>query len=121
MTSSSSSSSFSWDDDQWKFTVTRKPIYTSDNFSLSPQSHIAWKQELSLTRFSNQDLPEALFGANHLELYHEPSKIKISFSALHALRSWVVLDQPPIPHLSNVPADAWDHTYTTDYPGSTTR
>ncbi|GMI00264.1 hypothetical protein TrVE_jg1822 [Triparma verrucosa] len=119
--SSSSSSSFSWDDDQWKFTVTRKPIYTTDNFSLSPQSHIGWKQELSLTRFSNQDLPEALFGANHLELYHEPSKIKISFSALHALRSWVVLDQPPIPHLSNVPADAWDHTYTTDYPGSTTR
>ena len=75
-----------WEGEGWEIRVSKAGIYNSDNFSLSDKSHVAWKQELGLTRFANQDLPEALFGGNHLELLHKPSKIKISFSALEALR-----------------------------------
>lgn len=113
--------SYVWDSEGWEIGVTKSGIYSTDNFSLSERSHVAWKQELGLTRFANQDLPEALYGDNHLEILHRPSQIKISFSALEALRCWTLSDNEPIPHLSGAVPDAWDYTYTTDYYGSTTR
>eukprot|EP01050_Picozoa_sp_SAG11_P015167 SAG11_NODE_1939_length_4028_cov_1.658946_2_plen_249_part_00 len=55
-----------------------------------------------------------------MELRHRPSGIKISFCALEALRAWVLLDHPPIPHLNPKAAShGWDYTYTTAYCGAT--
>mmetsp|Transcript_20317 Transcript_20317/g.42364 ORF Transcript_20317/g.42364 Transcript_20317/m.42364 type:complete len:689 (+) Transcript_20317:63-2129(+) len=96
------------------------PIYNSSPFCSTPRSHAAWKRELLLTRFPNQDLPEALWGDNFLRLTEAASGLTISFSALEALRAWALLDHPPPAHLSGATPDPWDYTFTTDYPGSTT-
>ena len=88
-------------------------IYDSDPHSLKiPRSHNAWKNELKLTRFANQELPEALWGDNFLDLQygtvhthgnhrdknknvqknHHQRGVRISFCALEALRTWALMD-----------------------------
>ncbi|OEU16081.1 hypothetical protein FRACYDRAFT_238668 [Fragilariopsis cylindrus CCMP1102] len=113
---SSSSSSSSWRIDS----IRSSKIYDSDPHSLKePNSHVAWKNELKLTRFANQELPEALWGSNCLILTHLNTGVQISFCALEALRIWTLMDDEPIiPHLSGRIPDAWDYTYTTNYSGS---
>jgi hypothetical protein len=112
----SSSSSSSWRIDS----IRSSNIYDSDPHSLKePNSHVAWKNELKLTRFANQELPEALWGSNCLMLTHLNTGVRISFCALEALRTWTLMDDEPIiPHLSGRIPDAWDYTYTTNYSGS---
>jgi hypothetical protein len=110
------SSSSSWRIDS----IRSSKIYDSDPHSLKePNSHVAWKNELKLTRFANQELPEALWGSNCLILTHLNTGVRISFCALEALRTWTLMDEKPIiPHLSGRIPDAWDYTYTTNYSGS---
>jgi hypothetical protein len=80
-----------------------------------------WSQELGLTRYANQELP-IIYGANTLEIHHQPSNIHISFCALEALRSWAYLNAPPVPHKAKGgPPSKWDYTFTTNYKGSITR
>lgn len=120
----SSSPSTVQDEFKWKgWTVgtLRDKIYNNDYNCLKRKSHVVWKSELGLTRFSNQDLPEALWGSNLLSLHHTESDTTIYFCAMEALRSWLLLDQEPIPHLSGKKPDAWDYTFTTPYAGSVTR
>jgi hypothetical protein len=90
-------------------------IYDSDPHSLKiPRSHNAWKNELMMTRFANQELPEALWGDSFLEISygqnnsennntgnktdnnskqnHRPRGVRISFCAMEALRTWALMD-----------------------------
>jgi hypothetical protein len=91
-------------------------IYDSDPHSLKiPRSHNAWKNELMMTRFANQELPEALWGDSFLEISygncnnnnsenknsktddikkenHHPNGVRISFCAMEALRTWALMD-----------------------------
>ena len=85
-------------------------IYDSDPHSLKvPRSHNAWKKELMMTRFANQELPEAVWGDNFLEISYgssstnskdrnsktdtnPPCGVRISFYALEALRTWALMD-----------------------------
>ena len=86
----------------------------------------AWKRELSC--FQGQDLPEALFGGSSLEIFHQASGLRLSFSALEALRSWASMDTPPVkvrhawsptgPQARAARALEFDYTFTTSYRGS---
>jgi len=102
-------------------------IFDSDPHSLTqPNSHVAWKNELKLTRFANQELPEALWGSNSLVLTHLGTGVRISFCAFEGLRIWSLMDGHDdaltiIPHLSGRIPDPWDYTYTTNYSGSVER
>lgn len=71
-----------------------------------------------------------LFGTSFLSIYHEDTHLRLSFSALPALRSWMTLDQTPprvqsawkrstLPsHMSQVPMFDFDYTFTTPYAGN---
>ena len=96
----------------WTVQTHRSKIYSNDSNSLEQKSHVVWKNELGLTRFSNQDLPEALWGSNLLTMHERNSDTTIYFCAIDALRSWLLLDQAPIPHQSRRRPDAWDYTFT---------
>ena len=104
----------------WLIKTRRGPILNNSVLNSSDNSHIGWRRELNLTLFAGQHLPEAMYGANSLEVYHERSGVRISFCALDALRSWTLLDHPAVPHLRpNAPLHEWDYSFTTDYSGST--
>ena len=88
----------------WKIRYQKSSkIYDSDPHSLKiPRSHNAWKKELMMTRFANQELPEALWGENFLELTYgnrgsnnegeSRCGLRISFCAMEALRTWALMD-----------------------------
>ena len=123
---------YRWDGggkDSWTFTSRKAPILnTNELFGL--------KRELGA--YQGQSLPEALYGHNSLDMVHEASGIRISFSALEALRAWASLDHPAVrvahawedtatrqhqiattsPSMRFVRYD-YDYTFTTPYPGST--
>ena len=104
----------------WTIRIKRAPILKNSDNSASDYSTGAWKRELSMTTIAGQSLPGATFGGNSLELLHEASGVRIHFNALEALRSWRLLDEPPIPHLSSTAEPTlWDYTFTTNYAGST--
>jgi len=105
--------------DGWLVRTVRAPILDTSKVSTAEYSVARWGQELGLTRYANQELP-VIFGGNSLELYHQASGVRISFCALEALRSWALLDHPPVPYRSKTyPPCEWDYSFTTPYPGST--
>ena len=62
--------------------VRRAPILKNSDNSIHDYSTGAWKRELSMTTVAGQSLPGATFGGSSLELLHEASGVRISFSAL---------------------------------------
>ncbi len=69
---------------------------------------------MNLTLHAGQHLPEAVYGANSIELLHQRSGVRISFCAMEAMRSWALLDTPPVKHLApNAKPHEWDYTFTT--------
>ena len=124
----------------WRIdSIRSSKIFDSDPHSLKEKSHVAWKNELNLTRFANQELPEALWGSNWFGVTHLPTGVRISFCALEGLRVWTLMEEEGhddnnnnnhddvdalsiiIPHLSGRIPDPWDYTYTTNYAGSVER
>ena len=106
----------------WHICTRRAPIVKNSEYIVSEYSQGAWRRELSLTLIAGQHLPRLLAGMNSLELTHAPSGVIISFSALEALREWTLLNLPPVPHLAATAAQPeWEYTFTTTYPGTTTR
>ena len=103
----------------WTIRISRAPILKNSDNSASDYSTGAWKRELSMTTVAGQSLPGATFGGNALELLHEASGVRISFTALEALRAWRLLDHEPIPHLASAETPLWDYSFTTPYAGST--
>jgi hypothetical protein len=105
----------------WVVRTRRAPIIKNSELVVSEYSQGAWRRELSLTLLAGQHLPSLLGGGSSLELQHEASGVRIGFCALEALRSWALLDLPPVPHLApHAPPAEWDYTFTTSYAGSTT-
>ena len=84
---------FEWREGDWIVRTHRSKIHNNDANTLQWKSHLVWKSELGLTKFSNQDLPEALWGSNLLQLHHRSTNTTIYFCALEALRSWALLDE----------------------------
>eukprot|EP00536_Pseudo-nitzschia_multiseries_P014575 jgi/Psemu1/69152/estExt_Genemark1.C_7270019 len=77
-------------DDGWSWKidyVKSSKIYDSDPQSLKKKSHTAWKKELHLTRFSNQELPEALWGSNFLSLTYRRKNISTTRSETNSEHS----------------------------------
>jgi hypothetical protein len=114
---------FPCDAGRWTVRTRKAPI-------IGWMDHFAWKRELSC--FQGQNLPEAVFGRNTLELKHEKSGIRIHFGALEALRSWSSLDLPPVLALpakehfwkklgqsGQLQRVDYDYTFTTPYMGTT--
>ena len=120
-TQSDNSRTVRWPGTGWTIRISNAPILKNSDNSVSEYSSGAWKRELHMTTVAGQSLPGATFGGNSLELTHEPSGARISFCALEALRAWQLLECKPIPHLAaHAYPPAWDYSFTTSYPGSTT-
>ena len=78
--------------------TTKARILKNSRVDSRDNTHIGWKRDLNLTLFAGQELPEVIYGDNSLEVCHAPSGVRISFTALSALRCWALLDHPPVPH-----------------------
>ena len=83
---------------EWVIRATKARILKSSRVDSRDNTHIGWKRDLNLTLFAGQELPEVIYGDNSLEVCHAPTGLRISFTALAALRCWALLDHPPIPH-----------------------
>lgn len=62
----------------WSITaIHNTTIYNSSPFCTMPKSHAAWKRELGLTRYSNQDLPEGKDDKKTRALLRTPKFIRL--------------------------------------------
>lgn len=89
---------FDWQEGGWTIRTHRSKIHNNDANSLQWKSHLVWKSELGMTKFRNQDLPEALWGSNLLQIRHRGTNTSLYFCALEALRSWALLDERQATH-----------------------
>ena len=123
----------------WQLRATKARLLKNSNMDSRDSTHIGWKRDLSLTLHAGQELPEVIFGDCSLERLHDPSGVRLSFSALDALRCWALLDLRPVPHYAEFQrqqqeqqetgavaavgcgagSHAWDYTFTTPYAGRT--